>query len=82
MLVLHRICLFSEDFYSYITLILRTLVFVLFMAIGVRHYVCIIILIFVLTPTDGLYCLVYISCLVLVLVSEDRDKLHRPAVRR
>jgi hypothetical protein len=47
----------------------------LMLAIGAWSHAC-GILNFFLTPAGGLCCLVYISYLVLVLVSRDRDKFY------
>jgi hypothetical protein len=48
------------------------------MDVGARPHMCGVFLMFVLTLADGLcLCLVCTSCLVLVLMSGDREQLYR-----
>jgi hypothetical protein len=53
--VIQRICLFSDDFYSYRTLILA-IARKYCMDIGARPHVCVVFLMSFLTHTNGLCC--------------------------
>jgi hypothetical protein len=67
-----RIYLSSDDFYSDSTLILTAIAVKQCMDISARDHICGVLLLFVLTLTDGLCC-VWFVYLVFVQMSRDRD---------
>jgi hypothetical protein len=75
MLVLHRICFFSTGFYFDTTLILQTVAVQLCMATSATPCVWSFLNVCLNWHCWLVLCLVYISCLVLVVVFRDRNRI-------